>query len=119
MITAVIVGCGDRATVYVEAAYELGGFKVVAAVDPDPERRKYYHEKFGVEEGNLYSDMSDVLKQGKIADCVINGTMDKLHVETAVPFLEQGYDMLLEKPIATNEEGLLKIRDTALSLIHI
>ena len=53
MITAVVVGCGDRATVYVESAYELGDFKVVAAVDPDPERRRYYHEKFGVEERSL------------------------------------------------------------------
>ena len=113
MITAVVVGCGDRATVYVESAYELGDFKVVAAVDPDPERRRYYHEKFGVEERSLYADMSAVLKKGKIADCVINGTMDKLHVETAVPFLEQGYDMLLEKPISTSEDGLLKIRDAA------
>lgn len=113
MITAVVIGCGDRATVYVEEAYKLGDFRVIAAVDPDPERRKLYHERFGVEESGLYSDMSQVLAQGKIADCVINGTMDDLHLSTSIPFLEQGYDMLFEKPIAANERDLLQIRDAA------
>ena len=33
----------------------------------------------------------------RLADAVINGTMDTQHVKTAVPLLRRGYDMLLEK----------------------
>lgn len=113
-ITVVVVGCGDRATVYCEfGVHQLGKMKIVAAVDPDQERLRYMRERFAVPENCCYTDMQQVLQQGKIADCVINGTMDRQHLETALPFLEQGYDMLLEKPIVNNAEELFKIRDAA------
>ena len=113
-IKVIVVGCGDRATVYCEEAVnQLHRMEVVAAIDPDPERLRYMRENFGVKEDQCYRDMNDVLKQGRIADCVINGTMDQLHMKTTIPFLEQGYHMLLEKPVVNNTEDLLKIRSTA------
>lgn len=113
-ITVVVVGCGDRSTTYCrEGVLNFKRMEVAAAVDPNPERLRYMQETFGVPKEKCYEDINQVLKQGKIADCVIDGTMDQYHFETAIPFLEQGYDMLLEKPIVNNKEDLLKIRDTA------
>lgn len=113
-ITVVVVGCGDRSTTYCrEGVLNFKRMEVVAAVDPNPERLRYMQETFGVPKDKCYEDIQQVLQQGKIADCVIDGTMDQYHFETAIPFLEQGYDMLLEKPIVNNKEDLLKIRDTA------
>ena len=113
-IKVVVIGCGDRATVYCEEGVnKLKKMKIVAAIDPDEERLRYMREHFNVNEEQCYTNMQDVLSQGKIADCVINGTMDQLHLETTIPFLEQGYHMLLEKPIVNNKEDLIKIRDTA------
>lgn len=112
-ISVVVIGCGDRATTYCrEGVLNLKEMEVAAAIDPNPERLRYMQETFGVPAEKCYADMKDVLSQGKIADCVINGTMDQYHLETAIAFLEQGYDMLLEKPIVNNKEDLLKIRDT-------
>ena len=85
----------------------------MAAIDPNPERLRYMQEHFGVSKDQCYTDMQEVLAKGRIADCVINGTMDQMHLETAIPFLEQGYHMLLEKPIVNNREELLQIRDSA------
>ena len=113
-IKVVVIGCGDRATVYCEEGVnKLKKMKIVAAIDPDEERLRYMREHFNVNEEQCYTNMQDVLSQGKIADCVINGTMDQLHLETTIPFLEHGYHMLLEKPIVNNKEDLIKIRDTA------
>ena len=113
-IKTIIVGCGDRACVYArEGAINLGLLEIVAAVDPDEERLRYVRESFGVTEGSCYKDIKDVLALGKIADCVINGTMDQLHLKTALPFLEQGYDMLLEKPLVSNGDDLLLLKRTA------
>ena len=113
-IKTLIVGCGDRACVYArEGAINLGLLEIVAAVDPDEERLRYVRESFGVTEGSCYKDIKDVLALGKIADCVINGTMDQLHLKTALPFLEQGYDMLLEKPLVNNGDDLLLLKRTA------
>jgi predicted dehydrogenase len=113
-ITVVVVGCGDRATVYCEeGVHHLNRLSIVACVDPDPERLSYMQEHFGVQPSACYASIEEVLRQGKIADCVINGTMDPLHKATSIPFLEQGYDMLLEKPIANNKKDLLAIKEAA------
>lgn len=113
-ITAVVIGCGDRATTYCkEGVLNLKEMELVAAVDPNPERLRYMQDSFGLPAEKCYTHINDVLRQGKIADCVINGTMDQYHLETSVAFLEQGYDMLLEKPIVNNKEDLFAIRDTA------
>ena len=109
-----MVGCGDRACVYAnEGVNTLQYMEVVAAVDPNPERLKYMQKNLGVAEAACYSNIEAVLQQGKIADCVINGTMDELHLATAIPFLQQGYDMLLEKPFTSNAEDLLFLKKTA------
>ena len=113
-LKAVLVGCGDRTSVYANyAVNEFQDVEVVAAVDPNKERLKYVHEHFNVPLDKCYSSIEEVLKQGKIADFVINGTMDSLHISTSIPFLEQGYDMLLEKPITNNEEDLLTLAEVA------
>lgn len=113
-IKAVVIGCGDRASVYCHSAYnDSEDFQIVAVIDPDIARIQYMQKEFNIPESMCFRDMQDVLRLGKIADCVINGTMDKLHVDTSIPFLEQGYDMLLEKPITNNKADLLKISKTA------
>ena len=113
-LKAILVGCGDRTCVYAEYAMnQLHGIEVVAAVDPDIERKKYVSEHFNVPLEKCYSDISEVLSQGKIADLVINGTMDHLHISTSIPFLKQGYDLVLEKPITNNEKDLLELARVA------
>ncbi len=111
-ITAIIVGCGHRAREYAEVAIKYSNkFKVVAIVDPDEHILELNKVKFNVPDNMCFRHINEVLKLGKIADCVINGTMDNLHVETAIPFLKQGYDMLLEKPITNNAKELLKLKE--------
>lgn len=110
----IVVGCGDRATVYCHEGYDnLKRIEVVACVDPDPERLRYMREHFGVLGSMCFDKIDEVLKMGRIADAVINGTMDRLHLETALPFLKQGYNMLLEKPIVNNKDDLLLLKKTA------
>ncbi len=109
-VSAIIVGCGHRGRLY--ASYALSNpeeLKIVALVEPDDNVMKLTKEMFSVPDNMCFSDMSQVLKLGKIADCVINGTMDNIHIETSIPFLEQGYDMLLEKPITNNAKDLNKL----------
>ncbi len=52
-------------------------------------------------------------EKGKLADTVINGTMDEQHIETAIPLLNAGYDMLLEKPFAVNEKEMRELVECA------
>ena len=113
-LKVVLIGCGDRACVYAHfGVHEFKQMEIVAAVDPDEARRIYVHNQFNVPLDRCYKDISEVLSQGKIADAVINGTMDALHIETSNPFLKQGYEKKKKKPITNNEEELLKLAKTS------
>lgn len=113
-ITAVLVGAGNRANVYASVSFTFPEkLKVVGIVDPNPERREYMKNRFGVPEENCFDYVDALCKREKFADVVINGTMDWLHVDTAIPVLEKGYDLLLEKPFAVNEEEMNRLRRVA------
>ena len=113
-ITVVLVGAGNRANIYASVSLEYPEkMKVVGIVDPDPVRRELMRERFSVPTENCFDDVSEFVKREKFADAVINGTMDHLHVETSIPVLEKGYDLLLEKPFAVNEEEMERLRAVA------
>lgn len=113
-VTAIIVGAGHRAFVYSELAKTNPKLlKIVGVADPNPLRRKKAMEYFGFSEDMCFESAEELAKKGKLADAVINGTMDEQHIDTAVPLLEQGYDMLLEKPFAVNEQQMRTLVDCA------
>ena len=106
-VTAIILGAGHRAMAYAE--YSLSHpdeLQIVGVADPDERRRNHVRDLFGFPEDNCFYDALALSKAPKFADVVINGTMDEIHVETSIPLLEKGYDMLLEKPFAVNEEEM-------------
>lgn len=110
-IKCLIVGCGHRSRLYAENAMNISkDFEIVGIVDPDEHILNLYADKYRVPKNMRFKNIDEVLKLGKIADCVINGTMDKLHISTSIPFLEQGYDMLLEKPITNNAQDLMRLK---------
>ena len=111
-ITAVIVGAGHRSVIY--ADYSLSHpdeLKIVGVADPDPERREMCREKYGIPEERCFATAEDLAAVPRFADAVINGTMDRLHFPTAVPLLEKGYHMLLEKPFAVSEKEMRSLLD--------
>ena len=113
-ITAIIVGAGHRAFVYSELAKTNPEMlKIVGVADPNPIRRKKAMDYFGFNEDMCFENAEELAKKGKLADTVINGTMDEQHLESAVPLLDAGYDMLLEKPFATNEDEMWQIVECA------
>ncbi len=113
-ISVVLLGAGNRADVYASVSLEFPEkLKVVGIVDPDPVRRELMRNKYNVSLGNCFENVYEFVKREKFADAVINGTMDHLHVETSIPVLEKGYDLLLEKPFAVNEEEMNRLSEVA------
>ena len=113
-ITAIIVGAGHRALLY--SLYALQNpekFKIVGVADPDPIRRRKTAEMHGFGEDMCFESAEALAERPRLADAVINGTMDTQHVKTAVPLLRRGYDMLLEKPFAVNEDEMWELQRVA------
>src|SRR3972149_6741968 len=113
-LTAVIVGAGHRALVYASYAQKSPGeLKIVGVADPRELRRKTVADLYGLPAERCFETAEQLAARPRFADLVINGTMDHQHVPTAVPLLEAGYDMLLEKPLATSEDEMWRLVRTA------
>ena len=109
-VTAIIVGAGHRAFVYSKLAKtDPDKLKIVGVADPNPVRRQKAMEEFGFGEDMCFESADDLAKKGKLADAIINGTMDEQHLVTSIPLLNAGYDMLLEKPFAVNEKEMREL----------
>ena len=109
-VTAVIVGAGHRAMAYADFSLEHPDLlKIVGVADLDEYRRNMVRERFGFGEECCFKSAQELARAPRFADAVINGTMDEQHVETSIPLLEKGYDMLLEKPFAVNYEEMQRL----------
>ncbi len=109
-LTCIIVGAGHRAITY--ANYALAHpdlLQVVGVADPSELRRAQTAKRYGLAPDQCYNSADDLAAHPKLADFVINGTMDHQHVPTSLPLLERGYDMLLEKPFATDEDEMWQL----------
>ena len=113
-ITAIIVGAGHRALLYsLYALQHPEEFRIVGVADPDPIRRRKTAQMHGFGEDMCFESAEALARQPKLADAVINGTMDTQHIPTSIPLLRRGYDMLLEKPFAVNEEEMWQLQKVA------
>lgn len=110
----ILIGAGDRGMIYAKQALSCPQrFRIAAVVEPMPERRKLAGDLFEIPEHLRFSSAAAAAALPKFADAIFNCTMDALHADTAIPFLEKGYHMLLEKPIAPNRTDAGRILRSA------
>ena len=113
-ITAIIVGAGHRGLCYASYARQHPDeFKIVGVADPNEWRREQAAAVHGFGPEMCFESAEELAARGRLADAIINGTMDTEHVPTSLPLLAAGYHMLLEKPIATYESEVLALREAA------
>ena len=109
-ITAVVVGAGNRGLKYASyAELRPDRLKIVGVAEPSASRRRAAGKRFGVPPAWQFSSAEELVAQPKMADAAINGTMDRFHVPTSIPLLEAGYDILLEKPFAIDEDEMWRL----------
>ena len=114
-VTIAVLGFGIRGE-EAYAYYQLlrpEEMEVVAVADPRPERRELAMKKYGVKPENCFISGEALLAQEKLADVLVIATQDKDHVCFALPALEKGYHLLLEKPISPNLDECIALRDKA------
>ena len=89
-VTTVIVGYGDRGSIYADYAKKYPEeLEIKAVVDPDEYRMGLAREKFNLKDGQCIYSFDELVKLGKIADCAIVATMDLLHYSQAKTLLQQ------------------------------
>ena len=101
MITAILIGAGDRGTTYARNMASLPElYKIVAVADRAKPRRDNIQQMFQLPDEMCFESWEDILNQPKLADVAIIATMDQMHYAPAMKAIELGYHLLLEKPVA-------------------
>jgi predicted dehydrogenase len=113
-VTVLIIGGGSRGSTY--AAYAQAHpdrMRVVGVAEPRDFYRERLADTYDLPNDNVFRDWHEAAARPRFADAVIVATQDAMHADPAVAFASQGYAMLLEKPMAPNEEDCQRIVQAA------
>ena len=108
----ILIGAGGRGITYTDLMTD-DRFDVVAVAEPVDERREYIKNKHNIPEELCFSDWKPLLEKEKFADVAIIATMDRDHLEPTMAAIENGYHLLLEKPVSPSLDECVKIANYA------
>jgi predicted dehydrogenase len=114
-IEAVMVGAGGRGY-FAYGPYALqhpDQIRFTAVVEPHETRRRRFADAHTIAPERQFQSWEDLYAQGQLADVLLNCTLDRVHVDSTLPALELGYDVLLEKPMAHTLDGNVRLVRTA------
>ena len=110
-----MVGAGNRgARIY--GAYALEhprDLRFVAVVEPDDDRRRYFAETHRIPIERQFTHWEELAGRAALAPAAVNTTLDQTHLPSTLALLEAGYEVLLEKPMATTPEACLALVEAA------
>lgn len=116
-IRIAVAGCGSRGQdTYSKILMNMQDkSEIVAAADIDPEKLEGMRRLTGIPESACYASAEEMLEQPRLADVMLICTPDRCHYTEAKAALEKDYDLLLEKPIATQADQCRELSELALS----
>lgn len=105
-----VIGAGSRGTGYAAyAAAHPDQARVVAVAEPRPFYRDRLAREHRIPSERVFADWREAAAVPRLADAAIIATQDAMHVEPAEAFAGRGYHLLLEKPMAPDEDGCRRI----------
>lgn len=101
--TAILIGAGNRgADTYARwALAHPDRLRIIAVAEPDPARRQRVSAAHGIPAAMQFDDYRSLLSLPSLSRAAIIATQDHCHTEPALLAMKAGYDVLLEKPMAT------------------
>jgi predicted dehydrogenase len=122
-LTAAMVGAGQRGFhVYGELARASGDIRFVAVVDPDPERRRRFGERHGIEAGRWFGSTGELAAAQLDLDAWFVASPDRDHLDAARSAIASGSAVFLEKPVASTPADVAELVTLAASsgsLVHV
>ncbi|XP_040568881.1 putative oxidoreductase YteT [Lepeophtheirus salmonis] len=115
-VTAIVIGAGLRGQNYSTYALDLPSrLKIVGVAEPSFTRRSKMQNLYNIPDEMAVEDWRIFTKFRKVADVAFICTQDQYHKEPAVSFANLGYNLLLEKPMATSIEDCEEITEACIN----
>jgi predicted dehydrogenase len=114
-VELVMVGAGGRGYhAYGRyAAAHPDEVRFVAVVEPDESRRQRFARAFDIPSERQLRTWEDLAARPQLARGAVNTTMDRTHHPSTLALLDAGYDVLLEKPMATTPAECIELVQAA------
>lgn len=106
-----VIGAGNRARKYLQCL--PGDVEVRFLVEPDPLRLSIAAGLCGVPAPACFSSASELFAVPRDISAVIVAAPDRLHVPLSLMAVQRGLHVLVEKPVATSEEGYRSLLDAS------
>ena len=115
LIEAIMIGAGQRGNdIYGEYALRHPEqIRFVAVAEPDEGRRQQFASQHKIPSENQFESWEPLLERGRYGQAAFVCTQDQQHTAPALAALRAGYDVLLEKPMATTAEECRQLVDVA------
>ncbi len=110
-----LLGAGSRGTFAYGVYAKLNPHhaRFVAVAEPDDARRERFAREHGIPPERCFGTWQELLARPPLAEALVNALMDQQHVPSTLRALEVGYDVLLEKPMATTAEDCVRLVQAA------
>ena len=96
-----VVGLGNRGQLFAEYVLDSADAELTAIADCNESAREKAQNEYKLAPQNCYESADEFFAQGKCADAVFICTQDSDHKAHTIKAMQLGYDVCLEKPIAT------------------
>ena len=108
-----MIGAGDRGKdIYGQYALDRPeDIRFLAVAEPDDFRRSSFAQQHGIEPEHVFTSWEPLLEQPRLADAAFICTQDKMHTQPASAAMDQGYHIMLEKPMAPTAEECQQLVD--------
>jgi len=110
-VDLVLLGAGNRGfhAYGGYAAAHPGEVRFVAVAEPDAERRERFSEAHGISLDRQFRSWDELVAVPQLARAAVNTTQDRTHRASTLALLATGYDVLLEKPMATTPADCVEL----------
>jgi len=106
-LKAAVVGAGHMGRHHARVYHETPDCELVAVIDKDPARARELAAKYGCAAHSRLSDVACEL------DAVSVAVPTVLHADVAIPIMERGIAVLVEKPLAADIAGARELLDAS------
>lgn len=111
MIEAALLGAGGRG-MFAYASYALDRpdeIRFVAVAEPNKEKRERFAREHGLSPERTFESWEQLLAEPRLCQALFVCTQDADHYEQTMLALDVGYDIVLEKPMATSARESMEI----------
>jgi predicted dehydrogenase len=110
MVSILVIGAGSRGGGYAEwVLRHPDRARVVGVAEPRAVQRDRLAAAHGIAAENAVAGWAELASRERLADAVLICTQDSMHAAPAKAFAALGYHILLEKPMAPDEESCREI----------